>query len=135
MPAPCASRPCAMAGTPPIRSPATTRRPPLSERTCEGAPLSFPPSLICSKPYLLNALFASSRQNGRALEHGPFFVAGTDQRETIGRRAVPGGAKAVLRQFPGALALVSRADRLALHLAVRRESHLEFDVRGRRRRE
>src|ERR1700730_3188937 len=115
--APCGSRPCAMPGTRRIRLPAKSRRSTIFQRIFDGL-----------TAFLLKALFAPGRQDGRALEHGPFFVAGTDQREAIGWSAVPGGAKAVLRQFPGALAFVARTDRLALHLAVGRERHLEFDV-------
>ena len=76
------------------------------------------------------------RLDGRALHHRPFVGAGIHQGEAIGHGgAAPGGAEAVLRQLPGAFALVASADRLAFHLAVRLERHLVFDVRQRRRRE
>src|SRR6202034_3474221 len=77
-------------------------------------------------------LLAPRGHDGRASEHRPLFVAGADDDEAAVFGAFPGGAEAVLRELPGALALAAAADRLAFHLAVRRERHLEFQVRRRR---
>src|SRR5205085_8658753 len=57
-------------------------------------------------------------------------------REAARLAAFPGGAEAVLGELPGAVGLYARlADRLARHLALGREDHLELDVRKGRRRE
>ena len=77
-------------------------------------------------------LLAPRRHDGRASQHRPFVVAGADYGEAGFLGAFPVGAEAVLRELPGALTPVAGADRLALHLAVRHEGHLEFEA-GRRR--
>ena len=77
-------------------------------------------------------LFAPGRHDGRAFEHRPFVVTGADHREAAIPAALPHGAEAVLRQLPRPLAPAAGADRLAFHLAVGRERHLEFQIRRRR---
>src|SRR6476659_9377218 len=80
-------------------------------------------------------LFAPRRYDARTLEHRPLVRTGADDREAFLLGALPGTAESVTGQFPGALALLSAAGRLAFHLAVRGKRHLEFDIGRRRRRE
>src|SRR5262245_22920637 len=81
------------------------------------------------------ASLAPHRNGGRALHDRPFVLLDIDERVAGRGLALPGGAEAVLRELPGALALLPGfVLRLARDLAVGRESHLELGAgRGRRR--
>ena len=93
--------------------------------------LIWPQSL---RPHFLRSYLLHVAMMVEPLSTDHLFSSGAHHGEAIGPGALPGGAETVLGKFPGPLALGAAAvDRLALHLAVGRKSHLEFDV-GRRRR-
>src|SRR3981189_2888436 len=78
-------------------------------------------------------LLRPGRDRGRSLYHRPLVVAGSLDAEAVGRGALPGRAEAILGELPGAFALHAPGlrNRLARHLAVGGEYHLEFDIRRR----
>ena len=57
-------------------------------------------------------------------------------RKQLAVEPLPGRAEAFLAELPGAFGFgAGLGHRLARHLAIRREHHLELDIRHRRRRE
>src|SRR5262249_20903054 len=60
-------------------------------------------------------------------DHGPFILAARGDALAVLFRTFPGRAESVLGQLPGALVFgAALVERLARHLAVRREHHLEL---------
>src|SRR5215217_6083461 len=111
MRATCALRRSRTHGIQIIRSQARSRRSSISQFTRE--------------------LLAPHRNRGCAFDYRPFVLVDVDHRVAVRRAALPGGAEAVLRELPGALALrAGLVLRLARHLAVTRKRQLELGAGG-----